>query len=516
MGLAREVGQELQIEADAEGRGVRSAGGEQAVVVAAAVAEAASIAGESETGDEDEVERSAGNGGLRGGGFADERVPGGGSEILGMADDDELDLRAGDARVAELAGRFLPEQLHVGLGRERGEKGNGLRGEKRRVRGEGGDDGAGIRGACIAKGFQACAHFAAEVGLRHGGNLHAAQVPLASGGKLCHAMRRRYTLPPVPNPFQKRKPKADIKKSAKPSGVANGQPARKVGLKPGNGWQKRNFLTEVLIPSIFEPRAGGHAPPNFPELREGEICITWTGHASFLIQTHEQNLLIDPNWAKWLKVFKRMKHPGLRLDDLPKIDLVLVTHAHFDHLDRKTLRGVAADQPIVVPFEVGNLVHDLGFRSVHELHYWESYECGPAKITLTPAHHWGARVLHDTHRGFGGFVIEVGGRTIFHCGDTAYFEGFREIGERHAIDVALLPIGAYDPPSAREVHMNPEEALRAFVELRAQRMVPMHYGTFRLSYEPLHEPPERLLACAREQGLAERITIMTEGEPVVF
>ncbi len=320
----------------------------------------------------------------------------------------------------------------------------------------------------------------------------------------------------VPNPFPNRQPKSEIQKSAKAGGAKGAAGARKIGLKPKNGWQKRNFLTEVLIPSMFEPRSGGHAPPNFPELKEGEIGITWIGHASFLIQTREQNLLIDPNWAKWLKVFKRMKHPGLHLNDLPAIDLVLVTHAHFDHLDRKTLRGVAADQPIVVPFEVGNLVHDLGFRSVHELHYWESYECGPAKITLTPAHHWGARVLHDSHRGFGGFVIEVGGRTIYHCGDTAYFEGFREIGERHAIDVALLPIGAYDPPSGREVHMTPEEALRAFVELGAQRMVPMHYGTFRLSYEPLHEPPERLLVCAREQGLEARISVMTEGEPMVF
>ena len=516
MGFAGEVGDELEVEADAEGRGMRRARGEQAVVVAAAATEAASIAGESEAGDEDEVEVGDRNSELRGGGFADEWVPGGGGEVFGVAHDDELDLRAGDARVAELAGRFLPEQLHVGLSRERGEKGNGLRGEKRRVRGEGGDDGAGIRGAGVAEVLEAGAQGAAEVGLRHGAKLNGGGASLASGGKLCLARGQRYNSRPVPNPFQKRKPKADIKKSATPNGHGQDEAARKVGLKPGNGWQKRNFLTEVLIPSIFEPRAGGHAPPNFPELREGEICITWTGHASFLIQTREQNLLIDPNWAKWLKVFKRMKHPGLRLDDLPAIDLVLVTHAHFDHLDRKTLRGVAADQPIVVPFEVGNLVHDLGFRSVHELHYWESYECGPAKITLTPAHHWGARVLHDTHRGFGGFIIEVGGRTIFHCGDTAYFEGFREIGARHAIDVALLPIGAYDPPSGREVHMNPEEALRAFVDLGARRMVPMHYGTFRLSYEPLHEPPERLLACAREQGLAERITIMTEGEPLVF
>src|SRR5205085_6470509 len=155
---------------------------------------------------------------------------------------------------------------------------------------------------------------------------------------------------------------------------------------------------------------------------------------SFLSRTQEHNLLVDPIWAKWLKVFKRMKHPGLQLHHLPAIDVVLVTHAHFDHLDRRSLRQVASDQPIVVPFEVGNLVHDLGFKSVHELHYWESYEVGPLRITLTPCHHWGARVLHDSHRGFGGFVIESAGCTIFQCGDTAYFDGFREIGERDKID----------------------------------------------------------------------------------
>lgn len=323
----------------------------------------------------------------------------------------------------------------------------------------------------------------------------------------------------MPNPFRLKKPKAKINKSAK----GNGLPAKdapdsavKVGLKPKNGWQRRNFVTEVLIPSIFTKRAGEHASPEFPELAEGQIAVTWIGHASFLLQTQGMNVLIDPNWAKWLKVIKRVKQPGLALHDLPNIDLVLVTHAHFDHLDRKTLREVADQQPIVVPFEVGNLVHDLGFHSVHELHYWESYEHGPLRITLTPCHHWGARMLHDSHRGFGGFIIEVGGRAIFHCGDTAYFDGFKEIGERHAIDVALMPIGAYDPPSGREVHMNPEEAVRAFLELGARCMVPMHYGSFRLSFEPLHEPPQRLLACAREHGIEEMISVLTEGRTVVF
>lgn len=291
---------------------------------------------------------------------------------------------------------------------------------------------------------------------------------------------------------------------------------RKVGLRPQGDWHRRNFITEVLIPSIFTKRHGARLVPSWPVLEEGQIGITWIGHASFLIQTQGQNLLIDPNWANWLKIIKRMRHPGVHLRDLPNIDLVLVTHAHFDHLDRKTLREVAADQPIVVPFEVGNLVHDLGFRSVHELHYWETYEHGPLRISLTPCHHWGARILHDSHRGFGGFIIQAGDRTIFHCGDTAYFAGFVEIGQRHPIDIALLPIGAYDPPSGREVHMNPEEAVKAFLDLGAKQMVPMHYGTFRLSYEPLSEPPERVMACAKEHGVADRIVLMNEGEPIVF
>lgn len=316
---------------------------------------------------------------------------------------------------------------------------------------------------------------------------------------------------------RKRSPlKSAVPSTRKPTQTRATRSVAKVGLKPAKGWHKRNFLTQVLIPSLFTKRLGSHLEALFPELKENQIGITWIGHASFLIQTQGFNVLIDPNWAKWLKVIKRIKHPGIHLHDLPQIDLVLVTHAHFDHLDRRTLREVADEQPIVVPFEVGNLVHDLGFHSVHELHYWESYEHGPLKISLTPAHHWGARMLHDSHRGFGGFVIEVGGRTIFHCGDTAYFDGFKEIGERYDIDIALLPIGAYDPPSGREVHMNPEEAVQAFMELKAKRLVPMHYGTFRLSYEPLHEPPERLLARAKTHGIEDKVSIMTEGQPMVF
>jgi len=299
----------------------------------------------------------------------------------------------------------------------------------------------------------------------------------------------------------------------------NGAQTRKstrVKLRPRRDWHKRNYLAEVLIPSLFVKRSGDYVPPQFPVIQPGQICITWIGHASFLIQTHELNVLIDPNWAKWLKVIKRLKKPGLEIHHLPEIDIVMVTHAHFDHLDRRTLRKVAADQPIVVPTGVGNLVHDLGFQIVHELDCWQSVKVGPMRVSLTPCYHWGARFLADLHRGFGGFVIEVEGRTIFHCGDSAFFPGFREIGEHYKIDIALLPIGAYDAPTGREVHMNPEEAVRAFIELKAKTLVPMHYGTFRLGYEPLEEPLERLIKSAREQGIKDKVLVMTEGQPAVL
>jgi len=185
-------------------------------------------------------------------------------------------------------------------------------------------------------------------------------------------------------------------------------------------------------------------------------------------------------------------------------------------LDRRTLRRIAAQQPIVVPHGVGNLVHDLGFDRVYELEPWDSLRIKDVQITLTPCHHWGARVLHDSHRGFGGFHLKLGPRTIFHCGDSAYFPGFSEIGERLQTEIALMPIGAYDPPSRREVHMNPEQAVKAFAELRAEIMIPMHYGSFRLSFEPLEEPLHRLQAEIRKYAMESKVVVMEEGVPTVF
>ncbi len=181
----------------------------------------------------------------------------------------------------------------------------------------------------------------------------------------------------------------EIRKARRKIAVSAGKrrkrrPENHASMKLGAGWHERNFLTEVVIPTMFAKRNGSKLKPIFPEIAEGQVCITWIGHASFLIQTPRTSILIDPIWAKWLKVFKRIKHPGIELRDLPNIDLVLVTHAHFDHLDKKTLRAVAAEQPIVVPEHVGGLVHGLGFNRVHELERWQSIEHEDVKVTLTP------------------------------------------------------------------------------------------------------------------------------------
>jgi L-ascorbate metabolism protein UlaG (beta-lactamase superfamily) len=290
----------------------------------------------------------------------------------------------------------------------------------------------------------------------------------------------------------------------------------RVSLKPGKGWLRRNFITEVYLPSLFSRRKGAPLRPQFPDLGPDDVSLTWIGHASFLITWRGLNILVDPIWSLWLKIIKRVKHPGLAIHHLPAIDLVLVTHAHFDHLDRRTLKRVASDQPIIVPHGVKNLVHDLGFNRVHEMTPWEKLEIGDATVTLTPCHHWGARVLHDSHRGFGGFHLQLGKRSIFHCGDSAYFSGFAEIGQRLPTEIALLPIGAYDAPSKREVHMNPEQAVNAFLELQAKIMVPMHYGTFRLSFEPPEEPLTRLRAEIGRRELGDKLVVMDEGVPRRF
>jgi len=293
----------------------------------------------------------------------------------------------------------------------------------------------------------------------------------------------------------------------------------RVGLFPQVGWAGRNyrFAREVLLPQIFSLRGGALQRPDLLRHENSEFQVTWIGHASFLIQTEGINVLVDPVWSNWLGFIKRVRHPGLAIEDLPPIHAVLITHAHFDHLHLGGLGKIGQGQPIFVPEGVGQLVRKRGFGDIVEMGHWGKARLGPLEIIFTPSKHWGARMVHDVHRNFGGYLIRnSAGRTVYHCGDSAYFGGFAEIGSAGAIDLAILPIGAYRAMSGREVHMNPEEALDAFRDLRARTMVPMHYGTYPLGGEPMHEPLERLEAATRERGLGESVRVLEEGRPILL
>jgi L-ascorbate metabolism protein UlaG (beta-lactamase superfamily) len=276
-------------------------------------------------------------------------------------------------------------------------------------------------------------------------------------------------------------------------------------------------FSHLVRHSAITPRSGETHTPRL--VSDGQLGLTFIGHSSFFVQMGGQNVVIDPNFARWLFVLKRLRRPGLRVRDLPAIDLVLVTHAHFDHLHRPSLRSLVRHTlrtrgrapGIIIPNNVTDLISDLGFSEIIELDWWNTSRHGGLAVTHVPSRHWGARILKDSHRGYGGYVLRAGKHSVYHAGDTAYFAGFREIGRRLSPELALLPIGAYNPPTFRNVHTDPADATRAFLDLNARWMVPMHYGTFRLSHEPVDEPLQLLHKEARAAGIENRVIVLEEG-----
>jgi L-ascorbate metabolism protein UlaG (beta-lactamase superfamily) len=291
----------------------------------------------------------------------------------------------------------------------------------------------------------------------------------------------------------------------------------KTSLKNPALRKRARQFTRLVRHSAVTRRTGRTHKPKL--VTNGEMGLTFIGHSSFFLQMGGKNVVIDPNFARWLFVLKRLRQPGLHVHDLPPVDVVLVTHAHFDHLHRQSLRAIArqtrrqtgTSPVLVIPHHVFDLVSDLGFDDIVELEWWNHYRHGALEITHVPSRHWGARVIKDSHRGYGGFVLRDGKHSVYHAGDTAYFPGFREIGRRLSPEVALLPIGAYNPAHFRNVHTSPADATQAFVDLNARWMVPMHYGTFRLSHEPIDEPLQLLAHEAEAAGVQDRVLVLEEG-----
>jgi L-ascorbate metabolism protein UlaG (beta-lactamase superfamily) len=252
-------------------------------------------------------------------------------------------------------------------------------------------------------------------------------------------------------------------------------------------------------------------PPPAPASRD-EIAVTFIGHATFLLQIGGVRVLLDPIWSARCSPVpfagpRRVRPPGQPLDALPGVDLLLVTHNHYDHMDLPTLRQVRRRWAPVTATGLDNARHlrKAGIRHALELDWWQTASLAGARVTYVPAQHFSARTLRDRNRSlWGGFVIEAGRHTVYFAGDSGYGPHFAAIAERFpALDLALLPIGAYEPRwFMRQQHVDPAEAVQAHLDLGPRRSLGMHFGTFQLTDEAIDAPLTELAAARAAAGLS--------------
>jgi L-ascorbate metabolism protein UlaG (beta-lactamase superfamily) len=256
--------------------------------------------------------------------------------------------------------------------------------------------------------------------------------------------------------------------------------------------------------------------PSFPpptRVGNDRLAVTFIGHSTFLLQIGGVCVLLDPIWSARCSPVsfagpRRVRRPGQDLDALPGVDLLLVSHNHYDHMDLPTLRKVQARWTPPTATGLGNARHlaKARIRQAVELDWWESTEHAGLRITYVPSQHFSARGLHDRNRClWGGFVIEAPDATVYFAGDSGYCPHFAEIGRRFpGIDLALIPIGAYEPRwFMQQQHVNPAEAVRAHLDLQPRRSLGMHFGTFQLTDEAIDAPVSSLRAACTEAGVAQ-------------
>jgi L-ascorbate metabolism protein UlaG (beta-lactamase superfamily) len=249
--------------------------------------------------------------------------------------------------------------------------------------------------------------------------------------------------------------------------------------------------------------------------------IAFINHSTVLIQLGELSILTDPIYARTVSfLFPRLQKPGILLNDLPPIDCILISHNDYDHLNIKTLRRLSRRKASTIVFPRGLAAHGrrAGFQDIIEMSRWDEIQKGDLRIACTPARHVSKRRPRDRNASACcGYVIQAKGRTVYFAGDTGYADFFQELGRRFTIDVALLPIGAYKPHDwFKDVHLNPSSTVRAFIDLRAHHLIPIHWGTFWISDEPMAEPPLLLQQEARRQGVESKVHILRNGERFTF
>ena len=316
----------------------------------------------------------------------------------------------------------------------------------------------------------------------------------------------------------------------RPDGFQNIDPAASMPRPFGEflRWQRERAALDLPAPktdlAAIVPDLG------FIGRRSNHFSVTWIGHATALVQIGKVNVLTDPHFSEraspvqWAGP-KRWQPPALRLDELPHIDIVLISHNHCDHLDEASVRALNA-QPggpplFIVPLGIERWLEGVGITRTRALDWWDSLRAGEVTVHLTPVQHWSRRTLADTNTTlWGGFVIEGESRgktrRVFFSGDTGYSaQHFREVGGRFGgFDLALLPIGAYEPRwFMGGQHVNPEEAVQIHRDLGAQRSVGIHWGTFQLTDEPIDQAATDLAAAREKLGVAPRAFVtLRHGE----
>ena len=262
----------------------------------------------------------------------------------------------------------------------------------------------------------------------------------------------------------------------------------------------------------LSPPPASRLKPDLNRWEEQELAAVWIGHATVLIRIDGMTVLTDPAFFNRIGLGlglmtggpKRLRAAALTQRELPPIDLILISHAHFDHLDRPSLARLPKKTPVITAARTGDLVRDLGFARVTELGWEQQTRVGPLQIGAVKVNHWGARAIYDDYRGFNGYLIDSGKHRVLYGGDTAYHEGFKSLPK---VDLAIMGIGAYDPWI--HSHANPEQVMQMADHVCADFVLPMHHSTFRLSQEPTEEPIERMLAAAGRNE--ERIVVREIG-----
>lgn len=263
--------------------------------------------------------------------------------------------------------------------------------------------------------------------------------------------------------------------------------------------------------------------PKWRDWTDRGVHAAWLGHSTVLMRINGYTVLTDPVFSTRAGIslgiatlgVKRLVEPALGIADLPKIDLILNSHAHMDHLDTRSMAALEGKQTeVVMAYATSDIIRADRYQRVRELRWGESVQAGPLRITAIEVNHWGARLRSDTYRGYNGYVIESTGdgptRRVLFAGDTANTDLFRNLKASRPFELALMPIGAYNPWI--RAHCTPEQSWRMAGEAGAERFFPMHHQTFPLGREPFREPIERLFNAAGSG--AERIVLQRVGEEV--